>query len=241
MAETLTLSVILNHLEWLRGQLGLEINRCNADSGALLAYNAAAMLQWRFVFPSSDQDRIADASDRRRAAKLIDDFVWKIRELQLETKAVGSFGLPPTITREPVLDRLTTILTRIVRQLPKLIGLPKPYPAREVGLEQELDAESLLRDWIRGRRGSGTTKSDVPKGLASQRSGLLTTMAAAVFTQQPQQGPAIERSATASVGIVAAFLELAVDAHVQGLPTPSAKRSTAFGNDLRSHLIPRSS
>lgn len=240
MAETLNISTILDHLAWLREQLGVEVNRGNAHAGALLVYNAAAMLQWKFVFPSGDQDRIDDAADRNRAAKLIDDFVWEVRGLHQEAKALDASGRPKSTATKSVLDRLTTQLTKVLRQLPKLAGLPEPSPVRDIGLEQEIETGDLVGDWVRSRHEpkAATSKGGVAPG---PRSGLLSTMAGVVFVQQPQQGAAAERTAAASADIVAAFLGLAVEEHVQGLPARSAERTTALGQDLQTQLIARSS
>lgn len=240
MAETLNISTILNHLAWLREQLGVEVNRGNAHAGALLTYNAAAMLQWRFVFPSGDEDRIEDADDRIRAAKLIDDFVWEVRGLHQEAKALDESGRPKRTATQAVLDKLTAQLTKLLRQLPKIAGLHEPRPEREVGLEQEIQTGELVGDWVRSQRGprGATSKGGVAAG---PRSGLLSTMAGVVFVQQPQQGPAAERIAAASADIVAAFLGLAVEEHVQGLPARSAERTAAFGRDLQAQLVARSS
>jgi hypothetical protein len=240
VAETLNFSTILNHLAWLREQLSIKINQRNAHAGALLAYNAAAMLQWRFVLPLDDKDWIVDAAERKKAAVIIDDFVWKVRGLHQEAKALVSLRSPTSIATKSVLDRLTDQLTKVLRQLPKITGLPEPKPVRNVGLEQQLQTEDLVGDWVRSRRES---KASAYKGGSDPawRSGLLSAMAGVAFAQQPHQGATAARSASDCAEVVAALLGLAVEDHVRGLPARSAERTTALGQDLKAQLTARSS
>lgn len=145
MAETLNISTILAHLAWLQYQIGRDINRDRVLDGAKLTLNAAAMLQARFVMPMDQEtDQVPDA-DITKAAKLIDDFLWRVQELVDTAADLVATGKPRKLAacRSKLLDEIAKVL----KKAPKLLGLPTPRPVRAPSLEQSRGSDSLAQEW----------------------------------------------------------------------------------------------
>lgn len=147
MADESKLKQVLGHLAWLNMQAGFDINRDHGREIALFTWAAAARLQFHFVMPESDADQIAELAGRKRAAKLIDDFVWATKAA-FDAAEAAKTARP--IHREGLrrgLSALRRRISAILDELPPLFGLEAPQPVRWQELESKPDWAKLLRDW----------------------------------------------------------------------------------------------
>jgi hypothetical protein len=246
MVEESKISTVLNHLAWLREQLGSEVNRGNAHAGALLTYNAAAMLQWHFVFPSTDKDRIPALPDRKRVARLIDDFAWNVRGLYLEAKALRDSGKSGGKASEAVIGGLVKQIAKVLRGIPKVTNIPEPSPVRCIELEQGIEPANLLRSPGRGRRAFGaatagtSTAGSEPTQEPAPLEGLLAAMAGTLYVQQNQQtGHLAKDFLDGSAEMASAILKHSLAEYTATLSGKSAERLGALGGDILAHLTDR--
>ncbi len=187
MADEFKIKRVLEHLAWLNEQVGEEVNRDRVYDAALLTYNAAVMLQWHFVMPMSEADQIQNEADRKKAAKLIDDFVWGIKrvfeqaESQRTSPPVEAAGVP----RSP--KKLENLVAGILRDLPPLFGLESLKPVRFRDLERTQDYAKLLRDWVSNHpRALTTDRGPLAASLRkSAGAGLRGSLAAVFLAQDP--------------------------------------------------------
>jgi hypothetical protein len=242
MAEESKISTVLNHLAWLREQLGSEVNRGNAHAGALLTYNAAAMLQWHFVFPSTDQDRIPALPDRKRVARLIDDFVWNVRGLYLEAKALRDSGKQGGKASGAVIGGLVKQIAKLLRGIPKFTNIPEPSPVRCVELEQGIEPGNLLQSPGRGRRASDTSTAGTSTAGSEPAplEGFLAALAGTLYVQQNHQtGHLAKDFLDGSAEMASAVLKHSLAEYTATLTGKSAERLGALGGDILAHLTDR--
>lgn len=249
MAGSSRIGDILDHLAWLREQLAADVNQGNAYAGALLTYNAAAALQWNFVLPGSSFEEIANADDRSNAAKIIDNFVWRARELFGKAKRAirkaraGNAG-------KTVLGELREAIEKVLRRLPRLMHLPKAYPVQKQELVRNLDPNSMLRDWLTSRgltdiiaqEQVATAQKPVAKKaeLAGPRTGLRSTLAAAsVLSDESLYGTQGKDYRRGSAEVVSAMLRYALKDYVATLGKKSAKRMEAIVQDIIRDIVAR--
>jgi hypothetical protein len=230
-----TISRVLDHLAWLRDQLGADVNTGNAYAGALLTYNAAAGLQWHFVLPENSFDYVMkDEAARRKAARLIDDFVWSARELFAKAKRASKKAL----TGKPgktLLGDLRAAIATVLRRLPKLMDLPKPVPSAWHDLLKSLDPMAMLREWLtaRGLPVKTTNAAMKKMGLMGPRSGLRSALAAAsVVADDSVYGARGKEYRKGSAEVVSAMLGHALKDYVATLGKTSAKRTKAIVQDI---------
>ena len=241
MAGPSRIGGILDHLAWLREQLAADVNQGNAYAGALLTYNAAAALQWNFVLPGSSFEEIANEDDRSKAAEIIDNFVWRARELfGKEKRAIrkaraGNAG-------KTVLGELREAIEKVLRRLPRLMHLPKAYPVQKQEFVRNLDPNSMLRDWLKSRDLTDIAKKKVAKeaGLAGPRTGLRSTLAAAsVLSDEILYGTRGKDYRRGSAEVVSAMLRYALKDYVATLGKKSAKRMEAIVQDIIRDIVAR--
>lgn len=159
-----TLAPILGHLAWLAECVASEDNAGRAYDASLLTYNAAAMLQWRFVAPVSYADTIRDAAARADAAKLIDSLVTVSR--RLITQAREAAGAKDDVD---VRTRLAKEIRRVVKDLPPLLLVPKPAPVQVPELEAAVSIADLVGDFLDAHK---TDHADaIARGQAVGRKG----------------------------------------------------------------------
>lgn len=229
------ISRVLDHFAWLQEQLGADLNAGNAYAGALLTYNAAAALQWYFVTPMGPQDQIADLDDRTKAAKIIDDFVWRIRELFMKAKQETKKALAGTLGKTLIKD-LRSAISSLLRRLPRVMQLPKPMPIQARDLLRSLNPTELLKSWLSTRK-SALLKAKVANAKtaleAGPRAGLRSMLAAAsVVADESVYGPRGKDYRKGSSEVIAAMLRYTLDDYVKTLDKKSAKRTKAFVEDL---------
>jgi hypothetical protein len=229
-----TISRVLDHLAWLHDQLGADVNTGNAYAGALLTYNAAAALQWHFVLPGAESDYVADKAARGKAARLIDDFVWRARELFAKAKRVSKKALAGK-PGKTLLGDLRAAIATVLRRLPKLMDLPKPVPESWHDLLKSLDPMAMLRDWLtaRGLPVKATNAAMKKMGLTGPRSGLRSALAAAsVVTDDSVYGARGKEYRKGSAEVVSAMLGHALKDYVATLGKTSGKRTKAIVQDI---------
>jgi hypothetical protein len=160
---------ILEHLAWLKEQAGKEINRDRAYDAALLTYNAAVMLQWHFVMPASEADQTQNDADRKKAAKLIDDFVWAVKTVFEKAEAAKNSRPAETGTLQLCVKSLQKLVSKILRELPPLFAIESVTPVRLRDLERTQDYAKHLREWARNH--PRVSASDRGPMVASLRDG----------------------------------------------------------------------
>ena len=228
------ISRTLDHLAWLREQLGADVNTGNAHAGALLTYNAAVALQWQFVLPAGPFDYVPNKATRGKAARLIDDFVWRARELFAKAKRTSKKALAGKLGKT-LLGDLRSAIGTVLRRLPKLMELPKPMPEACYELLKSLDPMAMLREWltVRGLPVKTTDAALKKMGLTGPRSGLRSALAAAsVVADEGVYGPLGKEYREGSSEIVSAMLGLALKEYVATLGKTSAKRTKAIVQDI---------
>jgi hypothetical protein len=234
MAGPSRISDILDHLAWLREQLGADVNQGNAYAGALLTYNAAAALQWHFFLPGSSVEEIANADDRNKAAKIIDNFVWRARELFGKAKRAIKKTLAGNAGKT-LLGELREAVAKVLSRLPRLMQLPKANPRQIRELVRSLDPTAMLRDWLDRRGLTDIAKKAVVKmaGLAGPRTGLCSTLAAATtLSDESLYGTRGENYRRGSAEVVSVMLRYALKDYVATLGKKSAERMEAIVQDI---------
>jgi hypothetical protein len=229
-----TISRVLDHLAWLRDQLEADVNSRNAYAGALLTYNAAAALQWHFVLPVSKSDKAPDSASRSKAAKAIDDFVWRVRDLFIDAKRLTEKQSKGKRGRSIVAD-LCNALSSVLRRVPRLLKLPEPMPDVWHELLKSLDPIAMLKDWLKARGLPVKASAAALKkaGLDGPRSGMRSALAAAaVVADGTVYGPRGKEYREGSGEVVAAMLEYAMEDYVATLGKTSAKRMKGFVQDI---------
>lgn len=229
-----TIGRVLDHLAWLRDQLGANVNTGNAYAGALLTYNAAAALQWHFVLPVGRFDYVTDKTAQGKAARVIDDFVWRTRELFAKAKKFSPKSLAGKSGRT-LLGDLRSAIETVLRRLPRLMDLSEPRAMRWHGLLADLDPVAMLREWLatRGPAAKSINAALKKAGLTGPRSGLPRALAAAsVVNDERVYGPGGQEYRQGSSEIVSAVLGIALKDYVATLGKKSAKRTEGFVQDI---------
>lgn len=239
MARELEISDILDHLAWLREQLAGDVNQGNAYAGALLTYNAAALLQWHFVMPGSYTNWIDDEAERARAAKAIDDFVWVVRDLLQQAKKHHAAGISTGKKSAGVIADLRKQIAKVLRALPKLCQLSKPTPSRAPECEQSINPTEMLNQWLLSQPPIDSQTSEVLKKTAvtDSRSAVRSALAGALFVGEAS-GSGRRRSEymAGSSEIVAVLFGTALEDYSKSFSGKSAKRTAAFCEDIAAHL-----
>ena len=149
MAGESKIKRVLEHLAWLKEQAGAEINLDRAYDAALLTYNAAVMLQWYFVMPTTEADQIQNEADRKTAAKLIDDFVWAVKAVFEKAETAQNSRPAETETLQLCMKSLKRLIAKILLKLPPLFAIETVTPVRFRDLERTQDYAKHLGEWVR--------------------------------------------------------------------------------------------
>jgi len=239
MAMKLRISEILDHLAWLRKQLAVDVNQGNAYAGALLTYNAAALLQWHFVFPGRDMSWIDDRTERAQAAKVIDDFVWVVRDLFQQAKKHHATAIPTSKNSVGVIADLRKQIAKVLRALPKLLQLSKPTPSRAPECERSINPTEMLKQWLLSRPPIDSQTSAVLKKTAvtDSRSTVRSALAGALFVgEESGSGRRRSKYMAGSSEVVAVLFGTALGDYSKSFSGKSAKRTAAFCEDIAAHL-----
>lgn len=136
---------ILGHLAWLVDRIADPINDGRLKDAALLSYCAAAMLQWRFVFPVSWSDLIQNADDRREAAEVIDELVTSAEKIVAKADDADEADQGRD---KRLRTKLVTDITRLVQKLQGLLRIGEAVPARMPALEETPNVRELLDEFL---------------------------------------------------------------------------------------------
>ena len=167
MAGESKIKRVLEHLAWLKEQAGAEINLDRVHDAALLTYNAAVMLQWYFVMPTTEADQIQNEADRKKAAKLIDDFVTSVRTLVEQSE----HARPDTEPMEKCRGELLSLLKKLLVLLPKKLGLATPAISRDSSLEPPPRLRMLVSEWLAEHSGQLQLEMTEGRNLAREDRG----------------------------------------------------------------------
>ena len=176
---------VLEHLAWLNEQAGQEVNRDRVYDAALLAYNAAVMLQWHFVMPTDETEQIQNEADRKKAAKLIDDFLWAVKATFEKAEIAKNSRPADAEALQLCLKSLQRLVSGILRKLPPLLAIETPKPIRFRDLERTQDYAKALRDWVTNHpRSHSTDRGPLAASLRDgEGSGIRRSLAAVMVAQ----------------------------------------------------------
>lgn len=227
---------ILCHLAWLAENVDKPANRGRAYDAALLTYNAAAMLQWRFVFPMTDLDTPANPESRNEAASLIDALVTTARKTVTTAKDNAAED-------ERFRRRLSRAIRKVVERLSGLMLVGNPVPEWLPELQSAPDIAGLMDEFLKAHRVAHGPA--IAKGKASadtERTGpnaaIHEAIAWLVYAYSPEytaSGRPKERNVVAQMA--AGYLKTAVELQ-SGSDLPATKRRRL--QDLSQCLVEQS-
>jgi hypothetical protein len=139
------LKPILGHLAWLADRIDDPVNDGRLKDAALLTYNAAAMLQWRFVFPVSWSDQIRNVDDRWEASGIIDGLVTSAEKIVAKADDAGGADQGRD---KRLRSQLVAEITRSLQRLQELLLTGESVPARMPALEETPNARKLLDEFL---------------------------------------------------------------------------------------------
>ena len=223
---------VLGHLAWLAERITDEANNGRAHDAALLTYNAAVMLQWRFVAPVSSADTVFDETSRREAAEIIDKFVKSAEKIV--AKAEGADSEQDIVLRA----KLVADIRRILKTLPRLLAVANLEPTRLPELETspnvralmdeflavhaEQYAEAILQGRIAGMKGGSGPEAAMNEAIA----GLIYAHDDA---READMTPSLRRSLAQ---MAAGFFKTAVEIQPEDILPASRKRLLRLANSL---------
>ena len=230
---------VLEHLAWLKEQAGAEINHDRSYDAALLTYNAAVMLQWYFVMPTTEADQIQNEADRKRAAKLIDDFVWAVKTV-FEKAEVAKKSRPAEAEAIQLCRKsLQKLVAGILRKLPPLFAIEALTSVRFRDLERTQDYAKHLGEWVRKHpRVFATDRGPLSASLrdgtgASLRSSLAAALVTQEATTMKACPPHIRRAFRETI---AGFVEFEAEETAGRSRGTGKKRWLELGKSLAQHL-----
>jgi hypothetical protein len=215
---------ILGHLSWLAANMDGPVNEGRAYDAALLTYNAAGILQWRFMIPLASQDSIKDHSKREQVTKAIDNLVVSSRRMVEQIRELGD-------GRDDYYRRvLKSDIERAVSEISAVLSV-KPIPSRVRVLETSPDVRKLLEEAVsvyagthgdaiaRGR--SAATSTDL-----SSEAAITEALASLIFANVARNVIEDQVARGAFKSSSAGFFKTAVDfdAYIQDDVDPHAKR-----------------
>lgn len=186
------LAPVLGHLAWLADRVASEDNAGRAYDASLLTYNAAAMLQWRFVAPVSYADTIMDRGSRMEAARLIDGLV------SVSQRLIGQAGSPSKADDRAIRMRLAKEIGKVLRELPLLLhSTPRVAPMQMPELEQAASIRGLIDEFMAEH---GDSEDAIARGRAKDRkqgagpeAALCEAIASLIYAHEPARDTAEPR------------------------------------------------
>jgi hypothetical protein len=119
---------ILGHLAWLAERIEDPVNDGRLQDAALLVFNAAVMLQWRFLAPVSYADTIG--------------FVESAEKIVAKAENADSEQ------DKPLRSRLGAHIRKVLRTLPRLLLVANPKPSRLPELESSPKVRELMDEFL---------------------------------------------------------------------------------------------
>jgi len=214
---------ILGHLAWLAESVATPANRGRAYDAAVLTYNAAARLQWYFVFPVSDLDTTANPAARDEAAGLIDGLVEAAR------KAVTSAKDNAT-QDERIRSRLSRAIRKVVDKIPYLLLVGNPVPKWLPELQLAPDIAGLMDEFLAAHAEQHAAailegRIAAAKGVASPDAALKEAIAGLIYIHddacEADMSPGLRRPLTQ---MAAGFFKTALEQQATEGLSPARKQ-----------------
>jgi hypothetical protein len=213
---------ILGHLDWLAANMDSPVNEGRAYDAALLTYNAAGILQWRFMIPLASQDSSKDHSKSERVGKAIDNLVVSSRRM-VEQIRDGESDRDDEFRRV-----LKSDIERAVSEISAVLSVV-PVRRRVQALEESPDVRKLLTEVLTVY--AGTHADAIARGRVAATSVDLSSEAAikdalvsVIFANVFQNVIEEQVASGAFKSSAAGFFKTAVDfdAYVQDEVDPQA-------------------
>jgi len=223
---------ILAHLAWLAERINDPVNAGRLRDAALLTYNAAVMLQWRFVAPVSSADMVFDETSRREAAEVIDKFVKSAEKITAKAEHADS-------EQDKVLRaKLVADIRRVLKTLPRLLFAENPEPTRLAELETSPNIRALMDEFLAVHAGEYAGAIEVgrlraAKELVGPDAALKEAIAGLIYihddAREADTTPGLRRSLAQ---MAAGFFKTAVEIQPDEIPAARRKRLLRLANAL---------
>jgi hypothetical protein len=223
---------ILGHLAWLAERIEDPVNDGRLRDAALLTYNAAVMLQWRFVAPVSTEDTIRDMGLRVEAAEAIDGLV--VAAEKIVAKADGADSEQDKVLR----SRLKAYIRKVLKTLPRLLLAGNPEPVRVLELETSPNVRELMDEVLAvyaEEYSEAITKGRLigAKGGSGPDAAMSEAIAGLVYVhddaRETDMAPSLHHSFTQ---MAAGFFKTAAEIQPDNLPLASRKRLLRLADSL---------
>lgn len=226
------ISPVLGHLAWLAERIEDPVNDGRLRDAALLVFNAAVMLQWRFMVPVSIEDTIRDMSLRVEAAEAIDGLV--VAAEKIVTKAEGADSEQDKSLR----SRLRAHIKKVLKTLPRCLTTGSPDSARVPELESSPNVRELMDEVLavyaeeyadvisKGRLIGAKGGSGPDAAMSEAIAGLVYVHDDA---READMAPSLRRSLAQ---MAAGFFKTAVEIQPDDLPAAEKKRLLRLADSL---------
>lgn len=142
MFEDSKVRPILNHLAWLSKVMPKPINSGRAINAANLTYTAATMLQWRFIAPIAEVDRVLQKPFWQIADTTIANLVTTAEELVREAMQCNEAE-----DRE-LRQRLAAEIEKSLKVLAGCFPGPEASPVRSPEIEAPPNVTRLMEEYL---------------------------------------------------------------------------------------------
>jgi hypothetical protein len=160
MPSTSKIKPILDHIAWLENALRDSDTPETPYRKALLALNAATLLDWHSTLPSQNaRKKPAKPSAHKKLEKLIAGFTNATKKSVSKTK-----GLTSTNAEKP-LDTLADEAAGFLKKATKLLEL-EVTPRREPEFEKPLRPAELISQWLEGNKRLKSSKASGAKAVS---------------------------------------------------------------------------
>lgn len=223
---------VLGHLAWLAERIPDPANDGRAHDAALLTYNAAAMLQWRFVAPVSHADTVFDETSRREAAEVIDDLVRSSRTIVTRAAKVASAAEDTEIR-----EQLSRKINKAIKDLGRLMPQLSVTPDRQPELEEAANLRELMDEFLAAHADEyaaaiATGKAMAAKSTPGPETALNHAFAVWIYSQDAARRGSLPPDLQSGIARIAAGLfKTAVGMQSNDVP-PDQKRQLARLADL---------
>ena len=236
MPSTSKIKPILDHIAWLENALRDSDTPETPYRKALLALNAATLLDWHFTLPSQNsRKKPAKPIAHKKLEKLIAGFTNATRKSVSKTK-----GLTSTNAERP-LDTLADETAGFLKKTTKLWEL-EVTARREPEFEKPLRPAELISQWLavnKPRKPASSPKSGRRNPWVPESPEALERMEC-IYAQLPawaaqklfDEGKLPAAGYAAARKVSATFLEEALDVVIEGAKGAERKRWRALGRPV---------
>jgi hypothetical protein len=223
---------ILGHLAWLAERIEDPVNDGRLQDAALLVFNAAVMLQWRFMAPVSIEDTIRDMSLRVEAAEVIDGLVMAAEKIVTKTEGADSEQ------DKSLRSRLKSQIRKVLSTLPGLLLFGNPESARVPELEISPNVRELMDEVLAvyaDEYAEAISKGRLigAKGGSGPDAAMNEAIAGLVYihdgAREADMAPSLRQSLSR---VMAGFFKTAVENQPDGFPAAEKKRLLRLADGL---------